>query len=57
MHFEPASVYHRHDGLMHDAVSNLSGAALLAYNRGNLTGIVYADDTLLLGTSDPHVHD
>ena len=43
--------------LMHDAVSNLNGAALLAYNRGDLADIVYADDTLLLGTSDPHLQD
>ena len=43
--------------LMHDAVSNLGGAALLAYNRGDLADIVYADDTLLLGTCDPHLQD
>ena len=42
---------------MHDAVSNLSGAALVAYSRADLADLVYADDALLLGTSDLHLQD
>ena len=30
---------------------------LLAYNRGDLADVAYADGTLLLGTSDPHLQD
>ena len=41
--------------LMHDAVSNLDDAASRAYFRGDLADIVYADDTLLLGSSDSHL--
>ena len=38
--------------LMHDAVSSLSAPSRAAYDRGDLADIVYADDTLLLATSD-----
>ena len=43
--------------LLHDAASNPSGPALLAYNRGDLADVVYAEDALLLDTSDPYLHD
>ena len=37
--------------VMNDAVKMLSAEAKLAYNRGDLAELVYADDTLLLGFS------
>ena len=38
--------------LMRDAASSLSAPSRAAYDRGDLADIVYADDTLLLATSD-----
>ena len=43
--------------LMHDAVSNLDAFPLAAYHRGDLADIVYADDTLLLASSDGHLQE
>ena len=37
--------------VMHDAVAMLSPAAKAAHERGDLADLVYADDTLLLGSS------
>ena len=43
--------------LMRDAVSNLDAHSLAAYHRGDLADIVYADDTLLLASSDGHLQE
>ena len=43
--------------LMHDAVSNLDAPSAAAYEKGDLADIVYADDTLLLATSDGHLQE
>ena len=43
--------------LMHDAVSNLDVSSSAAYNRGGLADIVYADDTLLLASSDHRLQE
>ncbi len=37
--------------LMQDAVALLGGAARAAYDAGKSAGLVYADDTLLLGVN------
>ena len=37
--------------LMPDAVASLPAAAAAEYKQGDLTDILYADDTMLLGTS------
>ena len=42
---------------MHDAVAMLSRPAREAYERGELADIVYADDTLLLGSCSKHVEE
>ena len=61
MHFEPASVYHRHDGL--DARCCFKSrwcctACIKSWGFGRYySTVVYADVTLLLGTSDPHLQD
>ena len=36
---------------------DLSNSALLAYHRGDLADVVYADDTLLLGTFDCNLQE
>ena len=41
--------------LLQDAVDTLSPEAKLAYERGDLADVVYADDTLLLSASDAHL--
>eukprot|EP00959_Pyramimonas_sp_CCMP1952_P188808 3948901-Pyramimonas_sp.AAC.1 len=38
--------------LLHDAVGFLEGGAKDVYAKGDLCECVYADDTLLIGTSD-----
>ena len=43
--------------LMHDAVSNLDVPSAVAYEKGDLADIVYADDTLLLATCDSHLQE
>ena len=43
--------------LMKDAVSSLGDSAGAAYQRGDLADIVYADDTLLLASSDHHLEE
>lgn len=43
--------------LMHDAVTNLDVSTALAYARGDVADIVYADDTLLLASSDRHLQE
>ena len=43
--------------LLHDATSTLSPGASNAYARGDLSDVVYADDTLLLGVSDEHLQE
>ena len=43
--------------LMKDAVSSLGDSAGAAYQRGDLADIVYADDTLLLASSDHHLQE
>ena len=43
--------------LLDDAVSMLSPEASEAYLRGDLSDIVYADDTLLIGVSDKHLSE
>ena len=43
--------------LVHDAVGFLSDPACLPYQEGSIADVVYADDTLLLGTSDAHVNE
>ena len=42
---------------MHDAVSNLVVPSAVAYEKGDLADIVYADDTLLLATCDSHLQE
>jgi hypothetical protein len=41
--------------LLEDAVSMLSPGARQAYDRGDLSDVVYADDTLLISVSDAHL--
>ena len=41
--------------LLHDAVGTLSDAAKIAYNRGDLADVVYADDTLLMGADEKNL--
>ena len=43
--------------LMNDAVRSLSAEARAAYDRGDLADVVYADDTLLLGSSSEHLNE
>jgi hypothetical protein len=43
--------------LMHDAVQQLSKPAKDAYEKGDLADLTFADDTLLLGVSAPHVEE
>ena len=42
--------------IMHDAVASLPAAARAAYDKGDLADLVYADDTLLIGTNSEHLH-
>jgi len=41
--------------LLHDASENLGDGTKLAHARGELGELVYADDTLIYGSSDEHV--
>ena len=41
--------------LLHDAVTMLGDQAKHAYDRGELADVVYADDTLLIGSDDAHL--
>ena len=41
--------------LLSDASAMLSAPAKLAYERGDLSDVVYADDTLLISTSSAHL--
>lgn len=43
--------------LMHDAVSLLSAGARASYEKGALTDLIYADDTLLIGTNSEYVNE
>ena len=43
--------------LMHDAVGMLGAQAKAAYDRGDLSDIAFADDTLLLGVSQMHMSE
>ena len=43
--------------LLHDAVALLPEGARRAYDAGELSDCVYADDTLLIGKCDAHVND
>ena len=43
--------------LLHDAVSWLGPEARAAHAQGNLTDLVYADDTLLLAASEDHLDE
>ena len=42
--------------VMHDAVGMLSGAKA-AYERGDLADLVYADDTLLVGSNARYLEE
>lgn len=41
--------------LLHDSVGSLDGVSKSAYEKGALTDVVFADDTLLIGVRDEHV--
>ena len=41
--------------LMHDAVGQLDSEALSSHQRGDLSDVLFADDTLVLGVSAKHV--
>ena len=43
--------------LLSDAVASLSAPAKAAYDRGDLSDIVYADDTLLVAVSSDHLNE
>ena len=43
--------------LIHDVVSNSDASSLTVYSRGDLADIVYADDTLLLASSNVHLQE
>ena len=43
--------------LLEDAKSLLSARALEAYENGDLSDVVYADDTLLLSVSQRHLQE
>ena len=43
--------------LMHDAKQMLSDAARVAYEKGDLADLVYADDTLLFGVSSKFLEE
>ena len=43
--------------LMHDIISNLDISYSVVYHPGDLTHIIYIDDTLLLVSSDHHLQE
>ena len=43
--------------LMHDAVSLLGADARSAFDKGTLSDLIYADDTLLIGANHEHINE
>ena len=43
--------------IMHDSIDKLGETSSLAYEQGTLYDILYADDTLLVGTSAKNVSE
>ena len=43
--------------VMHDAASLLSRDAAIAYKRGDLGDLTFAEDTLLMGVSSKHLSE